>query len=1743
MTNPALVPGVSEFAGQQVDNESDALDGMARVVTGNSNLVTRPGLVQALVQGNATTAQSAMANAFMGSLNAEQALAKIRLTGQRMPLPTAMKQQLDAVGADYSDVNLTPQQEAQKITAAGMVPVYNQGQLVGARAKTQQEQQKGQDGWFDSFGGFFHHLLHNPVTNVIGEAGNVVQAGFGNLTSSPLDLSNSVEAENQTLMRSMGYDPYSMTSRLAFAAKGYMRGDLTGTVNKYGQDAVTAAEGYLADPKQYVTQMLADANRQDPSGALAAQKMQQLNSQQFGDVLREVGGRQAGLGDDVAQKIGLDPIKNPGGWGWTSGGVNFVAALATDPTLLAGRVYKMAKVASVGINGAADTARMARILDPANVNPFARRVQNGFQFAVDQGNAIREGQAAMQAAQDAGDLAKYAQAEAQVGTGYANLKNVGLENLAPALLGHPVEGVDVLDKANPGLLKLQIGGEPLDTYDKLFDYVVHTNGMLALQTGRAFVESTLMPGAMSKFGATRLRAILNGTLQGRRTAFNLNRLEAATRLLPSPVDAVEASTGTVLADSAEAEQAAEAAGQGGLASQSRAATSTQTAFPSAEQLGEADYNLRRYGNFTGTGLGGLLGRPSFMVRGMEVTPGAWLNPKAIAARARLAATRLNIANVLPRNNEINLLDEQAPAKVYAFARTYLPVTQSSMLAASFAAGDVGARRAILTGLKTQVMHSAGLYHSEAGREFAEGVLKNDSEMYSHSVDGVMDQNPWNGELDYKAGIWAAQNRLTYSIPSFAQMHQLAAKIGLHEAMLGRLMQSRIVDGMSQALRTSMLLSPRTAVRATVEGWVNMLARGDAARALGAKAMLRGVDGGLPETTWLTKAITKFPPLRFISGYVHAAERRLLSPDEAEYLTRLADHPEIAHAVQDSMAQHLLKGDINPAAGTDDALDIARTGFQPALWQKDGFSLQSVDGYAGAQRLQAALELRQFGNPETFKALLEHIADPSEENRLRVLDALKTPDEYRAYRASEFGNVFLDENNVYQRALTEDEKELALHQHATRMENDLRHLLTTKGQQAEFDATGKLVTPPVDAALSEKLLAKLRGTEDTPGVVPDGDWIHQNLLDAERPESAIAPTWMAKVVDDKDNLLTAWQKIGNSVQDLSGKAYKMLVTRPAERMTSMPAFWGNYAKARVQMQDLEAKLIEDGHYDPETVDQLLMHRAIRQAWIRTEATVDDPGLKTQLDVVGRNFFAFPRAVNAFIRRYGQLVKQDPTVIRKAILGIQAAETGGVLYTDPNGELTYTFPGSSFLANSLNHLAQMVGLENLIQLPTGDMTGKLLMSAPGFDNPIRPSMSPMLNVPFRFIANMFPDHREMFSEIDSVLNGAKGAGRSWESELMPAALSHFVEALDPHEQNNMMASATIGAFSNMVAADPNGTKGIWVKPGSDPTGAETQRVLATLKTQVRNQLFMRAALGLIAPGALSRPEDNYDGTQADEAYYIRGARSLDDEYKMMLNDFGGDYAAAQQAFLTSHPNGLIYTMPTTTVLGTDKSVPATRASEQFFEQNYDLVQKYPNVLAYFAPASEGKFDANAWQSQLALGLRQKKSISDFVNSYELKQGQNGYFAAYDQYKAAKDAATRAGDKSRASFLASDFQQQMAPYLAANPLLQDWLAMGSAEKASIARKGVDQLRAMTGDPQAQNLPGIDTARQMLAAWDTHEQFQQNRVNNTSAARKQEDANFAEYMTGIVADNPNMTGLYAMFRALDNKVLPNMNTIAAGG
>jgi hypothetical protein len=126
----------------------------------------------------------------------------------------------------------------------------------------------------------------------------------------------------------------------------------------------------------------------------------------------------------------------------------------------------------------------------------------------------------------------------------------------------------------------------------------------------------------------------------------------------------------------------------------------------------------------------------------------------------------------------------------------------------------------------------------------------------------------------------------------------------------------------------------------------------------------------------------------------------------------------------------------------------------------------------------------------------------------------------------------------------------------------------------------------------------------------------------------------------------------------------------------------------------------------------------------------------------------------------------------------------------------------------------------------MTGGVLMSVPGADNPFRMSMGPMVSMPLReMYKHLLPRGAEADAlKIDAFINGPIGAGEVW-SQLVPTAVRKFYTALDTDDRNSALASSMNGAIANLAAAG-------LVPTTENADSAVAQQFRDRLQTQVRN-----------------------------------------------------------------------------------------------------------------------------------------------------------------------------------------------------------------------------------------------------------------------------------------------------------------------
>jgi hypothetical protein len=1761
------------------------IDRLTQLATGNDHLVTNPGLLQALAQGNATREQAQAINQFMGGLDAEKQVHLARASGTKIILSSDQQSALDQMGVQYTDVNQTAQQQLDAYTtqlsakglqvakdASGNVILNADGTPVLTKADKPSKQ-----GWG------FGRVLHDVGSGLM-KGWNVVTSsmvgGGAAPWASPEDQM-AARLSNVDQMAKAGYDPNSFFSTLAYQSDGRAHMDTSGLARGWdqtqaqasglsGDDAVQAAVEFTANPAAYQKKI-----ENDPALTVQekADQLNFLNSESFSTLVKQVAAKSATIGNYATDGV-IDPVQHPVLHGATSAGVDFAAALMLDPTILGGKIFSSTRLAQVGIKGTGgviDGNKIQALFQDMSAwdklkQPFVAGLQRRWTNYLDQTQEIARVDKLGSAASKE-DLVSQTKAYQKIQSQFPELVSI-----TPDMTGASrVLGINEKAKT-AGEAVITGTGDAFTTLPQVGGYLSSKINLARSFQGKAALEGSLMPGATSLFGLRVLRGSAAEMLAGKSTAINLNRLDQAVKILPNASEAVDA-TGKVIAGTdltAEAAhalldtaEAANKAGKGvkagdvGLNSiidshiaQARdalnngenpaevLASARRGALNDPALKGQIQNNMLRYGSADGQ---------SFNLGGV------------IAARAELAARRFG--SLLPRNTTFALDDPQTVEKFYRYGLQYMNKGDAALLAAKWAAGDEGVRRSLISALQIQTMHAAGFGFTESGREalrgveslhdFTDGALgatKVEAQAYSAiGLDTAAD--PLMGGAPTHYAVHPGQVNTEWTLPSFAALQRDAVRFGVWDRVLGRAFTSQAADTAMHGFKMIQLMKPSTYTRNMLEGWLNAAFRGEAVGGIRARALMSATEHEkmaliktqakaegwsraqlkaamdeahiIPNGMVMTKLQHLAPSLIMGQWYRQALGRMAGDSADSEFVLKLLQDPAEAQAMMHGYGMQHLASDVDPAgvraqqSNFDAGLGSTQLKFTGGPKQKiEGWAVQATDGFEGAQRLERALGVRLQTDPVYGKLLLDAAARDDGDVSQLLWHIANNPNFAKRVNSMRFAKLFQDTDGNWVQATNEADQATALHQLLQRQVADVRHLLT--GENGEF-------AQPVADRFAET------------GRIPDADWIQKNLVGDARPKSVDAPVFAAVP------LKPGVGGFMNAIFEKVDKAYVRLVEDPIQRTTSMPLFLSHYGTARTAMSGMEKDLVGVHGLNPEVADSLMKEHAMKQAWIKTESMIDDPGLKAQFDVVGRNFFAYSRATQAMIRRWGQAMIQDPTRMVKASLAVQAAEHSGAIWKDQNGELNFTYPGSGAFLNLMNEMVQHIPvLGGFLQIPTvPDLTGKVMLSVPGLENPFHLSATPLVNVPFRSVEKLVMgtgfdptlptgDHlTTLMDEIDRQVNGPIGAGEIG-SQFEPIALKKFAVALSHDDRNGMLASATLSAITNLKAAG--------LAPGENATADEQQRFIENVRVQVRNQLFLRAVLGLWMPAAPSSPTNSTAASAADPSFAARGIHSLDSEFKTMLNDMGGDYTQAQQLWTALHPDKMIYTEGKSSSIANKAYLPATLESLKWAQNNAGFIDKYKSVAGYFLPETKGDFNSTAYSLQRSLGLRQMKTPEEFLNTAVTNDAWPQYTALTQKFDQQIKDAQDAGDTAAVSSLKNLRQQAIAGFNAANPIFAEKNA-GFADKGNSAKNALAELRQLIVDPSAPKDVPVQQIADMVHSWDAYEQWKQNNPATTQSQRDMRTvmaSQFQTYMAAKAQEAPGLIDLYrGVFRQLDTKLI----------
>ncbi|MDQ3224112.1 MAG: hypothetical protein M3Q75_11675 [Gemmatimonadota bacterium] len=1663
------------------DPEMAELGLYQRVLQSNPVYSQRPALAATMVGANASGQDMRTVGGFVEALDAERAVNLAQQSGARLNLTGRERSLLGSLGSRYSNVQSnTPYQPLDLGPMPTITPAGVEGDGEQAEDLNWFESAVGNVG--DALGDVADFLLTNPVSEAVFDAfewaSNGVKAIYRGV-SSGVNQDNDAEIRAQMVRR--GYDPASTADNIAFFWNQgeSIYADLSDMRAEYGDDKIDQAQDYLADPAAY-TQNLLEVADKDPEEY--ARRIQEMETPDWQDMLERLDARHISPGRDVADGLGLD--YNETGYTAVSGTLDAVATVMMDPTLMIGSGVRAARVTRDGIDSMTDANGIRRVLGIEDGVPSLQSTRRGELVAP-----------------------LVAGARTIVGAG-SNPVRAGAERF----LSDAGQYRKAVAEGDAGLAA-SIHAAMTQRHRSLMPLLGEVNGRRVVLTREA--------ADTGSDGATRvLTAVPDGQIvsqSGRGQATQWDVIDTA------PIEKIE-DFADYLGDSAALLRVTN-----GLAAGKQMLMPGRVSWAAERRARRAGSRAGSAGNtgevFTyGKNAHTLIPDEADQFMQDMADAGAKYNQEFINAsklslrRYRARGERLNrrLTSYLPRAGTLDMTNAKAVTEIRNLARMYLPKREADRLAMLWQSGNLAQRRNITHGLVNSTMHAAGLGRSKAGVEYM-GKWTADLADQSHRRYGLGGTDLFSSEAGERAlALYPKQLSDVVAIPPFAELQHMAAK-GAVAGRFRSVMQSDKLDRAMNIIRMGWLVNPATGNRNWLDEASSMVASGSGRDLIRGRALhtaatkeSRAASREAKMAELLDSSFAHRIPAHMRKGtdsvndvlfgsimgklLASPANRgRNLTDDEIRYATELNSNElsEWADSILFSGA-----GAVDES-GRSAGEAMARDGILAKQMTFKGYAEVEMDGGKGlnawAQNLGA-----KFEPASPASIALRHITTGSNP-RKAVADV-------ESFMRSKAGERFLRDGEAVnfdkfgKRITDQAARDVAVHEYAQRLVKDVG--LTVQGRNGQFH---------------EGLVARLLDNDP-----PDRSWIAEHVPEDMRPTHSIQPEFVADVGSEPNKLISGYAAA-------LAKGYEWTVTRPTNAVVRNPAFTSAYVRARGNTAQFESMLMKHG-WSKEAAEEQARKVAMQHAELTVARNIDDPSVRSQMTVIIRNFSNFQRAQEDWLRRWGRNLRDDPTILRKGQLALQAGTESGVVDRDSDGNLTFSYPGSGAALTAVSRVFNLFGQDGAVQMPVvDDLSSRLTFVSPSLDNPIGFSASPIVATPFKLFAGLFPQAQVAIAATDKILNGQMGAGKNGLGEVitgfMPRMIGRIVQ-LTEDDPASQIASAERQAMVLLEAAGltPDGT---------DP--AELESFKHQLHVTSLNMMIGRALFGTFAPAAPGVPNLDVGGQEADWAFHEAGLNSLKEQYQVMVAELGVQKAA--EVWAITHPNELVYAQSSATEVDADGAFAApTLDAAKWIQSNLGFMRAYKGVSSYFIPEDPGEFSSVGWQAQLETGVRQYKSLSDFVDGIIIRRGESAYYGLKDQYDAAIAAAVDGQNIDEQAALEDEWSAVSKNMRGFNPLM-------AAKQASYGVGAVqagpsrEQLRSALSDPTAVAAMGRSNAQAVALLLSLQDRYEQERAamagDQSVAARAYGSSLRSETrsaMEQVVAQAPEMTDLYnALFRMND--------------
>jgi hypothetical protein len=528
-------------------------------------------------------------------------------------------------------------------------------------------------------------------------------------------------------------------------------------------------------------------------------------------------------------------------------------------------------------------------------------------------------------------------------------------------------------------------------------------------------------------------------------------------------------------------------------------------------------------------------------------------------------------------------------------------------------------------------------------------------------------------------------------------------------------------------------------------------------------------------------------------------------------------------------------------------------------------------------------------------------------------------------------------------------------------------------------------------------------------------------------------------------------------------------------------------------------------------------ALRHAEQMTVRDIDNPEVASQFSVLARNMWAFVRAQEDWLRRWGRNLKDRPELLRKGQLLLEGSVDAGIVERDTDGNLVFTYPGSGALVEALTYVGDSLGIPGVVHIPhVDDWTSQLTFLNPSLDNPIGFSATPVVSMPWRVVQGFMPEFGIFNAGVDRIINGELGAGREWYEAILPSPVNRIIQGQMKEDPASQFASSLRASFANLEAAG--------LTPEGDPMSnpGEWASYLSRVQTQTKNHLFLRTIFSFFAPAAPSLGSQGVDA-EANWVYQEAGVQMLKDQFRFDVENLG--YQRARELWVEQHPDELVYTLSSTDVGAEGAFAPATLPVARFMEDNADFMETYRGISTYFLPEAPGDYNQVAWNAQLEQGFREYKPFEQYVNDIVTMRGERDFYSVTDIYRKEIEEAKARGFGAQARALEEERDEIKRGILAMNPLLKAKFASwgeNSVRKSS----AIQELERLIQDPNRPDIPALEGAGEMLRTYydwqDARLPLKNERSKQATARRAVIDSTYETTMQDIITRFPGLRDFY---------------------